>query len=82
MMFDFQPKQATQDNFMTKDEVRQALANVSDKRAGLQKLLDGGFKLEGYEEMKAPAPVPAEQGFGAGFAEKTAESFKGGISRI
>lgn len=69
MMFDFQPKQAVQDNFMTRDEVRQALANVPDKRAGLQKLLDGGFKLEGYEEMKAPAP--AEQGFGAGFLEKT-----------
>lgn len=58
MMFDFQPKQATQDNFMTKDEVRQALANVPDKMAGLQKLIDGGFKLEGYEEMKAPAPAP------------------------
>lgn len=77
-MFNFQPKQAVQDNFMTRDEVRQALANVPDKMAGLQKLLDGGFKLEGYEEMKAPA----EQGFVAGFLEKTAESFKSGISRI
>jgi hypothetical protein len=45
-MFDFQPKQTAQDNFLTKEEVRQALANVPDKMAGLQKLLDGGFKLE------------------------------------
>lgn len=86
-MFSFEPKQtAVEDNFLSKDEVRQALANVPDKMEGLKKLLDSGFKLEGYEEMKAqaqaPVQAPVEQGFGTGFMEKTAESFRGGISRI
>lgn len=66
MMFDFQPKQATQDNFMTKDEVRQALANVSDKQEGLKRLVSGGFILEGYNDTPKVAqtqPAPQEQGF-------------------
>lgn len=57
-MFDFQPKQTVEDNFMTKEEVRQALANVPDKMVGLQKLIDGGFKLEGYNEIKTKQPIP------------------------
>lgn len=65
MMFDFQPKQATQDNFMTRDEVRQALANVSDKQEGLKKLVSGGFILEGYNDTPSAVttqPAPQESG--------------------
>lgn len=46
-MFSFEPKQQqVEDKNMTKDEVRQALSNVTDKKAGLQKLLDAGYTLE------------------------------------
>lgn len=65
-MFNFQPKQtAVEDNFMTKDEVRQAIANVTDKSAALDKLVQGGFILEGYNDTPSAVttpPAPQEMG--------------------
>lgn len=48
---------------MTRDEVRQALANVSDKSAALDKLVQAGFKLEGYNDAQSAVqtqPAPQE----------------------
>ena len=50
---------------MTRDEVRQALANVSDKQEGLKRLVSGGFILEGYNDTPKVAqtqPAPQESG--------------------
>ncbi len=46
-MFNFEPKQTSvDDKNLSREEVKNALANVTDKKAGLQKLLDAGFILE------------------------------------
>jgi len=59
-MFSFEPKQPTVSKTLTKEEVKQALANVPDKKAGLQKLIQAGYELEGFAPAQIETPAPAQ----------------------
>lgn len=47
-MFSFEPKQPTVSKNLTKDEIKQALANVADKKAWINELLNAWYSLEWY----------------------------------
>lgn len=68
-MFEFQPKQSQQeDKFLSREEVKQALANVPDRKQALDKLVQGGFTLEGYNDMPRPSTTPVRPS-GGGFLQ-------------
>ena len=62
-MFNFEPKQPTVSKTLSKEEVKQALASVPDKKVGLQKLIEAGYQLEGFAPapIATPAPAPVQE---------------------
>lgn len=71
-MFSFdQPKQE-EDKYLSKEEVRQALANTADKKTALKRLVDSGFTIEGLNDTQSIQTPQIQQNNG-GFMQGVAD---------
>lgn len=74
-MFDFQTRKTEEDKYMSREEVKQALSQVSDKKSALDRLVQGGFTLEGYNDSttaKKPQESDIMSGIGQGLQNVSA----------